>query len=82
MAGGVRARFGADFGLAVTGLAGPAGGTAEKPVGTVWLAVADAAGTVAQSRCFPGVRDTIKLWSSQLALDLLRRRLQDFPPAG
>ena len=82
MAGGVRARFGADFGLAVTGLAGPAGGTAEKPVGTVWLAVADAAGTVAQSRCFPGVRDTIKLWSSQLALDLLRRRLQAFPPAG
>jgi len=82
MAAGVRARFGADFGLAVTGIAGPAGGTAEKPVGTVWLAVADAAGTVAQRRGFPGVRDAIKHWSSQLALDLLRRRLQGIPPAG
>ncbi|MCX6997316.1 MAG: nicotinamide-nucleotide amidohydrolase family protein [Kiritimatiellaeota bacterium] len=82
MAEGVRARFGADFGLAVTGVAGPAGGTAEKPVGTVWLAVADAAGVVTQPRCFPGARDAIKLWSSQLALDLLRRRLQGLPPAG
>ncbi len=82
MAAGVRARFGADFGLAVTGIAGPAGGTAEKPVGTVWLAVADAAGTVAQRRGFPGVRDAIKHWSSQLALDLLRRRLQSLLPMG
>jgi len=75
MAAGVRARFGADYGLAVTGIAGPAGGTPGKPVGTVWLAVADAAGVATQHRCFPGAREVIKHWSSQLALDLLRRRL-------
>lgn len=76
MAEGVRARFGADFGIAVTGIAGPDGGTAAKPVGTVWLALADAAGTIAKLRCFPTTRENVKLWSSQQALDLLRRRLQ------
>lgn len=75
MANGVRTRFSADYGLAITGIAGPEGGTAEKPVGTVWVAVADASGTVAQLRQFTSVRETIKQWSSQLALDLLRRRL-------
>jgi nicotinamide-nucleotide amidase len=81
MAEGVRARFGTDFGVAVTGIAGPDGGTAAKPVGTVWLAVADAAGTVAKLRCFPTTRDHVKLWSSQQALDLLRRRLQGLSAA-
>ena len=76
MAAGIRARFGADFGLATTGIAGPDGGTATKPVGTVWLAVADAVGAVAKLRCFPTTREHVKLWSSQQALDLLRRRLQ------
>jgi nicotinamide-nucleotide amidase len=77
MAEGVRVRFGADFGVAVTGIAGPDGGTAEKPVGTVWLAVADAGGAFAKLRCFPTTREQVKLWSSQQALDLLRRRLQN-----
>jgi nicotinamide-nucleotide amidase len=76
MAEGVRARFGADFGLAVTGIAGPEGGSAAKPVGTVWFALADASGTLAKHRCFPTIRENVKLWSSQQALDLLRRRLQ------
>ncbi len=76
MAEGVRARFGADFGLATTGIAGPEGGSAAKPVGTVWFALAAAAGTSAKHRCFPTTRENVKLWSSQLALDLLRRRLQ------
>ena len=76
MAEGVRARFGADFGLAVTGIAGPDGGSAAKPVGTVWFALADANGTLAKHRCFPTIRENVKLWSSQQALDLLRRRLQ------
>ena len=75
MAAGVRARFGADYGLAITGIAGPDGGTPDKPVGTVWLAVADAAGAVALTRRFPNAREVVKFWSSQLALDLLRRRL-------
>lgn len=76
MAEGVRARFGSDFGVAVTGIAGPDGGTAAKPVGTVWFALADASGTMAKHRCFPTSRENVKLWSSQQALDLLRRRLQ------
>jgi nicotinamide-nucleotide amidase len=75
MAEGVRARFGADYGVAVTGIAGPDGGSVAKPVGTVWIAVADAVGTVAKLRCFPTTREHVKLWSSQQALDLLRRRL-------
>ena len=64
------------FGVAVTGIAGPDGGTPTKPVGTVWLALADAVGTLAKHRCFPTARENVKLWSSQQALDLLRRRLQ------
>ncbi len=80
MAEGVRARFGSDCGVAVTGIAGPDGGTAAKPVGTVWIAVADAAGTAARLRCFPTTREHVKLWSSQQALDLLRRRLQGGAP--
>ena len=76
MAEGVRVRFGADCGGAVTGIAGPDGGTAAKPVGTVWIAVADVVGTVAKLRCFPTTREHVKLWSSQQALDLLLRRLQ------
>ncbi len=75
MAEGVRRRFGADYGLAITGIAGPTGGTAGKPVGLVWLALADAAGTVAVSRRFPGDRESVRQWSVQHALDLLRRRL-------
>ena len=76
MASGVRGRFGADFGLAITGIAGPDGGTAAKPVGTVWCALVDATSTIAKQRCFPTTRENVKLWSSQQALDLLRRRLQ------
>jgi nicotinamide-nucleotide amidase len=76
MAEGVRARFGADYGVAVTGIAGPEGGTAAKPVGTVWFALADVAETIAKLRCLPTTRENVKLWSSQQALDLLRRRLQ------
>ena len=75
MAEGVRARFGSDFGLAVTGIAGPTGGTPEKPVGLVWLAVADAQGVTAQKHRWNGSREVNKEWAAQYALDLLRRRL-------
>ncbi|HBA83033.1 MAG TPA: competence/damage-inducible protein A [Verrucomicrobia bacterium] len=75
MAQGVRQRLGADYGLSITGVAGPTGGTDEKPVGLVWMAVADAAGTVTSSRRFPGDRDWIRESSTLFALDLLRRRI-------
>ncbi len=75
LAEGVRARLRASFGVGVTGIAGPGGGTPAKPVGTVWWAVADGVGTVARNRVFGGDRDLVRQWSAQFALDLLRRRL-------
>ena len=67
---------GADVALAVTGIAGPGGGSAEKPVGTVYFALADSAGSVARMVSWPGSREDIRGRSVNLALDLLRRRLQ------
>ena len=76
MAEGARTRTGADYAIAVTGIAGPGGGTAEKPVGTVWLALANAASTIAQRKFNAFDRETFKYVSSQQALDLLRLQLQ------
>jgi nicotinamide-nucleotide amidase len=75
MAEGVRRRADADFGLSVTGIAGPAGGSAEKPVGLVFIALADDAHTEHRRLMLPGDRQLIRWRSSQAALDLLRRRL-------
>ena len=75
MAHGVREQSGADCGLVVTGIAGPSGGTKEKPVGLVFLALADQQGAIGQSCVLSGDRDGIRLRASQAALDLLRRRL-------
>lgn len=75
MAAGARERFGASHAVAITGIAGPSGGTPEKPVGLIFIAVADAAGTVVRRCQFLGDRDLIRLWSEQYALDTLRRRL-------
>lgn len=72
MAQNVRELAGATYGLSVTGIAGPAGGSAEKPVGTVFIGIASAAGgTVNRHRCY-GNREQIKLMSSHLALNSLR----------
>ena len=75
MAVGARERARADFALATTGIAGPTGGTAEKPVGTVYVALASAAETVAKRLFFPNDRETFKRQTSQAAFEMLRQRL-------
>jgi len=75
MARGVRHHAKTDFGLAVTGIAGPGGGTEEKPVGLVYIALADDAHTEHKRLMLPGDRELIRWRASQAALDMLRRRL-------
>ncbi len=64
-----------DLGLAVTGIAGPGGGTPTKPVGLVYTALADGKDTLCRFHHFSGTREEVKLNSSQMALDILRRYL-------
>src|SRR5919205_2364052 len=75
MAEGVRRRADTDFGLSATGIAGPSGGTEEKPVGLVYIALSDDAHTEHRKLMLPGDRHLIRWRASQFALDLLRRRL-------
>ena len=75
MAEGIRKRAGTDFGLSVTGIAGPGGGTEEKPVGLVYIALADDVKTEHRKLKLPGDRQLIRWRASQAALDMLRRRL-------
>jgi nicotinamide-nucleotide amidase len=81
MAEGALRTAGTDFALAITGLAGPSGGSPEKPVGTVFIAMADRkATTLCQRENFPTDRETFKQLATQSALDLLRRRIFDLQP--
>jgi nicotinamide-nucleotide amidase len=76
MAEGARTRAASTYGLATTGIAGPTGGSDEKPVGTVYIALASGdSETVAKKFLFPTDRETFKQLAAQAALDLLRRRL-------
>ena len=75
MAEGIRKRAGTDFGLSVTGIAGPAGGTDEKPVGLVYIALANDSHTEHRKFILPGDRHLVRWRASQAALDLLRKRL-------
>ncbi len=75
LAEGIRARCGSTYGIGVTGIAGPAGGTAEKPVGLVYHAVADGKNSEVVERKFLGDRERVRAWAAQQALDMLRRRL-------
>ena len=73
MAAGVRRRLGASAGLAVTGIAGPAGGTPEKPVGTVHVALDADEGTALHERlALPGDRAMVRRWTSSAALEMIR----------
>ena len=73
---GIRLRTGATLGLGVTGIAGPAGATETKPVGLVHIALSDAQKTESIERTFRGDRDRVRQWTTQQALDLIRRRLR------
>jgi PncC family amidohydrolase len=76
MAEGARQRCRTDYALSVTGIAGPSGGSEAKPVGTVFMALADEKGTVVKRQFNPFDRETLKWVTSQQAMDLLRRVLQ------
>ena len=77
MAEGAQRLFSADCTIAVTGIAGPGGGTPEKPVGTVWLAARVHTTTRALKRVLPGDRDDVRRRAAQAGLDLLRRLLAE-----
>jgi nicotinamide-nucleotide amidase len=75
MAAGARARLGADAAVAVTGIAGPGGGTPEKPVGLVFLYAEGPGGSLARRLDLPGDRDAIRARSTVAALHLVRMLL-------
>jgi competence/damage-inducible protein CinA-like protein len=75
LAEGIRARAGTTVGVGVTGIAGPTGGSAEKPVGTVHIAVATPGGTEHRQFLYPGDRERVRWQASQAALDMVRREL-------
>ncbi|HKR32711.1 MAG TPA: competence/damage-inducible protein A [Terriglobales bacterium] len=75
LANGIRERTKATFGIGITGVAGPTGGTPEKPVGLVFIGISSENETEAAERRFPGDRERIRLWASFTAMDLLRRKL-------
>ncbi len=77
LAEGIRKRSGASIGVGITGIAGPSGGSPEKPVGLVFISLADERGTQIREFRFPGNRERIRHWASQAALELIRRRVRD-----
>jgi nicotinamide-nucleotide amidase len=77
LAEGVRRNTGASIGLGITGIAGPGGGTAEKPVGLVFIALADERGVQVREFRFPGEREHVRNLSTTAALEMIRRRIRD-----
>ncbi|HWZ42443.1 MAG TPA: competence/damage-inducible protein A [Candidatus Saccharimonadales bacterium] len=75
LAEGIRTRCTASLGIGITGVAGPGGGTEQKPVGLVYVGLCDENGTEVVERRFPGDRDRIRMYATQQALDMVRRKL-------
>ncbi len=75
MAEGIRKRCVASYGIGITGVAGPSGGTEQKPVGLVYIALAGEEGTQVVERNFPGDRKRIRQFATQQALEMIRRAL-------
>jgi PncC family amidohydrolase len=75
MARGMRQAAKTDLGLSVTGIAGPDGGTEQKPVGLVYTALASAQGVKTNEHRFLGNREQVRVRASQMALDMVRRHL-------
>ena len=76
LAEGIRKRSSSTIGLGITGIAGPGGGSPEKPVGLVYISLADERGTQIREFRFPGNRERIRNWASQAALEMIRRRVR------
>jgi len=81
MANGIRRRAASTLGVGITGIAGPGGGTPEKPAGLVHIAIADEKAAKERSFRFPGDRDRIRHQAAQAALDMVRRYFLYAPPA-
>ena len=79
MAEGVKNLMKSDYGISITGIAGPGGATEDKPVGLVYIGISDSKETYSRRFHFLGVRDIIRTQAVQVALDLLRRRLLGIP---
>ena len=75
LAEGIRKRCKATFGIGITGVAGPGGGSEQKPVGLVYHALASESETQVEERNFPGDRKRVRWFASQMALDMVRRKL-------
>lgn len=71
MANGIRQKFHTDIGLSTTGIAGPTGGTPEKPIGLVWIGISTSEDTVAYENYFSGERDAIKHQTVSVVLSIL-----------
>lgn len=83
MAEGIRRIAGTDYGISVTGIAGPGGATASKPVGLVYIGIAGPAGTAVQQYRFPGSRHDVRERAANQALDVVRRALMaETPPSA